>query len=535
MEQPKIHRASSKWRTVLKIATIIFLGGVIIIIATAYFLYPRADEIIKDRILSAFDAAYPAYSLRIGAVHYNFATNRIVCDSVALMKRDSSFLCSIASFKLRGISRKSLFRGDTRAENIFAGVIVDAKEIAIAVPSRQYEYRCARIILSVPDAKISVDSLDIHPAGSSPEDESSYRVTSFSLHGIDAKDILRNGRLDSVDFVNAIAEAKGITADFPRAQYEIHGADIRASIADSEIAADSVTVNSLSGDDRFFAASTYRRTLFTAAISGCTAHGTDIFGLLQKNRYHARSVQLAGAFLKVLINKEKPFQKHGPNPLMPNQALALVKAAIQVDTFAVTNARLVYQERFEYNAKPAELAFENVKVMAQGFSNDSDADAYIRAQGNFMKAGAGLMKMTMTIPPASRGLSLHYSGSLDKMDILSINAWLEIAEHKRIKSGNLDSASYDITVSNNRATGNVHAIYRDLSLAALDEKRKEGGFIDAITTFLMNVLKLRGTNVPDKSGAMKIGKVHYVKKPDDAFFQVVWYALRSGLGDVVGF
>jgi hypothetical protein len=41
--------------------------------------------------------------------------------------------------------------------------------------------------------------------------------------------------------------------------------------------------------------------------------------------------------------------------------------------------------------------------------------------------------------------------------------------------------------------------------------------------------------MPDKSGSMKIGKVKYTRKPDDTFLQLVWFSLRSGVGDVVGF
>jgi len=58
---------------------------------------------------------------------------------------------------------------------------------------------------------------------------------------------------------------------------------------------------------------------------------------------------------------------------------------------------------------------------------------------------------------------------------------------------------------------------------------------DVIASFLANNVKIRTSNMPDKSGAMKIGKVKYTRLRDDTFFRFVWVALRSGMEDAVGF
>ena len=56
-----------------------------------------------------------------------------------------------------------------------------------------------------------------------------------------------------------------------------------------------------------------------------------------------------------------------------------------------------------------------------------------------------------------------------------------------------------------------------------------------IASFVANNITIRTNNLPDKSGAIKIGKVAYARRRDDPFFGFVWFALRSGVGDVVGF
>ena len=41
--------------------------------------------------------------------------------------------------------------------------------------------------------------------------------------------------------------------------------------------------------------------------------------------------------------------------------------------------------------------------------------------------------------------------------------------------------------------------------------------------------------MPGKSGSMKIGIVKFTRKPDEPFIQFTWFALRSGIANVVGF
>jgi hypothetical protein len=122
------------------------------------------------------------------------------------------------------------------------------------------------------------------------------------------------------------------------------------------------------------------------------------------------------------------------------------------------------------------------------------------------------------------------------MNLLKLNAWLEPSDQTRLKSGVLQSATFEINVVSGRASGTVRALYRDLTLAVINKQTgSEGGFVDGIASIMANTFKIRGTNVPDESGSMKIGMVKYVRTRDDPFFGFTWFALRSGVGDVVGF
>lgn len=120
------------------------------------------------------------------------------------------------------------------------------------------------------------------------------------------------------------------------------------------------------------------------------------------------------------------------------------------------------------------------------------------------------------------------------MDLTRLGAFLDIAERIRIKSGSAQEASFDIEVTAGQARGWVRGIYKDLEIAVLDKDTDtEIGLDNRIASFLANLLKIRSSNAPDASGAMKEGEVNYTRKPDEEFQQFAWFALRTGVMDII--
>jgi hypothetical protein len=259
-------------------------------------------------------------------------------------------------------------------------------------------------------------------------------------------------------------------------------------------------------------------------------------GLIFGNNYRARSIIISDAFIVVLVNMDKPYNKKSPNPLMVNEALSSIKDTIQIDSLQIMNSRLNYHERYAVGAKAALITFDRMQAVVTDIVNHPDKPdtLVIHAQGNFMNTSA--MKLFMSIPLGMPQLSFRYNGSLNKMEVSSLNKFLEIAEHHRIKSGTLQSAAYNINVSSGRATGYVRTEYNDLVIAVLNKKTgSENGIVDRISSFIAKTFIIKGNNIRDKSGAMRLGSVKYTRKSDDTFIQFVWFALRSGVGNVVGF
>jgi hypothetical protein len=364
----------------------------------------------------------------------------------------------------------------------------------------------------------------------------SIHVGSFSVSGIGWMHLLRGGKLGPKDFVNSAVNAQDMELNFPRSQYELRCGQLRISVPDSEIVIEALKLNPSGDDEQFFARSEFRKTRIRLLAPHVRVMGLACLELLQGKSYRLRSIQIYDAFFDILVNKEKPCAIDSSSYLMPNEILSSIKGTLKVDSLNIMNGRLNYGERYEAGAKPALITFDSMQVLAEGIANHDDRDAalVIHAQGIFMQAG--MMKLVMSIPVVSPEFSFQYSGSLSGMDLSALNSFLETAEQIRIKSGVLQSATYEIHVASGRASGNLRALYTDLTFAVINkETRSEKGFFNVIASFIANNFKIRGTNVPDYTGSIKIGEVNYARTPDNPFIQFMWFALRSGVKDVVGF
>jgi len=220
---------------------------------------------------------------------------------------------------------------------------------------------------------------------------------------------------------------------------------------------------------------------------------------------------------------------------MVHEALASIRQPLQIDSVTITNGHLTYCERLAIGAGPAVLTFAAVSLSVENIANRGEpaSSILLRGQGDLMDAGT--LKLVMSIPITPPSFALHYSGSLSAMDLTRLDAFLDIAEHTRIKSGIAKEAAFDIDVTAGQARGRVRGIYRNLEIAILDKQTgTEKGLNNRVSSFLANVFKIRNSNAPDASGSMKEGEVNYTRKPEEEFLQFAWFALRAGILDVIG-
>jgi len=332
----------------------------------------------------------------------------------------------------------------------------------------------------------------------------------------------------------ASLDATKIDVEFPQARYGIRCARLRGAAPGSELIAEGSELRPLGGDEEFFAAHAFRTARFHVVVPECRVLGLAYGELLSGKSYRARSVQFSRPSLDALVNRDKMLEPSGKSPLMVNEALAAIRQPLQVDSLTITNGCLRYGERLVAGADPGVLTISAVNLSAEGIANRGPPSAAIVLQGQGELMNAGTLKVQMSIPITPLAFALHYSGSLGAMDLTRLDPFLDIAEHTRLKSGTMQQAAFEIEVTEGQARGHVVAIYGNLQIAMLDQRTgTEQGIDDRVTSFLANLLKIRSSNAPDGSDLMKEGVVNYTRKPGDEFQQFAWFALRTGVIDVI--
>jgi len=369
-----------------------------------------------------------------------------------------------------------------------------------------------------------------------PEPIFEYSVTPFSVSGINWFKILWQNSFSLNNLTNTEIDAHNIIFNFHKSQDELRIGMVHISMPDSEMVTDSIKYYSLIDDEQLFSKSEFRQTRYRFDIPQLKIVGLDYLSLLHGNIYKARSISIHDMFADVLVNMDKPYDTNSPNPEMPNEILSSMNEIVKIDNLEIINGRLKYCERYAIGATPGIVTVKKVNVSVSRITNNKTIPdtTVINAQGIFMDSA--IMKLHMALLLASKDFSLRYSGSLSSMDVTLLNTFIEPGEHQRIKSGVLESAAFNINVNSGHATGNLHVVYKDLSIAVLNKNTgSEKGVFNKIISFIGKTFVIRGSNIPDEKALMKIGEIKYTRNPDDYFFQFVWFALRSGVGDVIGF
>jgi hypothetical protein len=416
---------------------------------------------------------------------------------------------------------------------MFSGAILNGYgkgkiERAFAVAHPGCALRIGRLDYSISDDRMVAQSVTLHTTNMI------LKAGQVALTGVPWAR-LAWGRSALADVLaKASLDATNLDAEFPQAYYGLHCGRLRASVPGSELLAEGTELRTLVGDEAFFAAHKFRSTRFHFVVPECRASGVAYGELLAGKSYRARSIHVSQPSFDALVNRDKPVDPFVKSPLMVHEALAAIRQPVQIDSLSITNGRLTYRERLAAGTEPGVLTFGAVSLSIEGLANRAKPTPAIllQAQGDLMDAAT--LKVLMTIPIAPPDLSFHYSGSLSAMDLTRLNAFLEIAERTRIKSGSAQEATFDINVSAGQARGWVRAIYKDLEIAVLDKQTDtEKGLGNRVASFLANELKIRDSNAPDASGSMKEGKADYTRRPQDEFLQFAWFALRSGVLDVI--
>jgi hypothetical protein len=234
------------------------------------------------------------------------------------------------------------------------------------------------------------------------------------------------------------------------------------------------------------------------------------------------------------MNNDKPFKIDSTFNPMPNELFNRLHNSKQVDRITIDNGLIVYNQRFEIGGQKATITMNNLNI--QAIQKEDSIYKYVNSSisANFKINNTTPIIISMQLPLSSKVFSLRYSGTCGSMTLSDLNTYLDNAETIKFKSGKLESAAFDIDITDGKATGNVRAVYTDLKIEPSNFKTSQSKTRRSVNTFLANTFAIHKNNLPDKKGVIKPGIIKFHRAHDTAFIEMIWLSLRSGLENITG-
>ena len=372
-------------------------------------------------------------------------------------------------------------------------------------------------------------------------DTTSKRV--FEAADLKADDLVhaRPGKIDSMR-IRSVAFSLG-AADtvmtiksfrtYPEpGEMGVYMGGFRRSRKDRNFSVDTVSMRPSQTDSQYLKKPELRRTRIRLSAAKLTGSRIDLEQLLAR-RVEGGTIAIGSFSLDVLADRRAPGPKDEPakaKTFWP-QKLADLDWRLQVDTLRVDNGSLRYAEWKPNWPDPAAIWFTGISATVAGLSNNpasaaKPSKAVLSVSGRFLDSAA--VSMRMEVPVADK-FQLNAQGKLEHMPAAALNSFVLISDGIRINRGRIDSATFNFTVKDKKAEGSLIAIYDSVSIDVVDKTKRSQNVGKKLLSFAAKTFFIRGSNLPDKEGKVKEGKIDYEYKLGESFWGGFWRAIRSGV------
>ncbi len=201
--------------------------AIVVLVAAVFHFSDDAllNRFLRPKLEQAFSAHLPGSSLHLGTLRYDFWSNRLGCDSVAITRTDGA-PASAGSISATGVHWGRLLVGKPNPAQIFSSAQLEVTDLSAVLPEAEYRVQCGHLRISVPDSEIVAQALTLQLVASdeaffasAPFRRVRYRlaVASCSLRGVGFAELL-NGqayRAQSVKLAGPVFESL-VNRDKPR-------------------------------------------------------------------------------------------------------------------------------------------------------------------------------------------------------------------------------------------------------------------------------------------------------------------------------
>ncbi|WP_276499855.1 hypothetical protein [Pontibacter litorisediminis] len=367
--------------------------------------------------------------------------------------------------------------------------------------------------------------------------EDNIRISQTLAHVALAIDQLRLVSLEATDPLDIFdaddigLRVQGYTFFTPDSLYALEVKEIRASMQNSTLSADSIRLRPLYSKEAYAMLFKYAHDRIDMAVPGMEMQGISLRALFNRQDIVAHRMLIRNPVVDIYRDNRLGIDPSRRPPTM-QRALREAGLYVRLDTILVEKNRLVNTVVAMNGVKPGNLLLENIRMELYNVTNDT---ALIR-RNNMVTVNASALFMGASILQARFQFQMDhpedrytYEGTLQPMDLTALNPLLENLMFIRVKSGRIDTASFSIASTSRFATGQVHFPYSNLKVELLNKHDPENpSFLLKVESRLVNSLIIK-TNNPSTWGKFREGEVEEVRDPQRSVSFHVSQAILDGV------
>ncbi|MER3373974.1 MAG: DUF748 domain-containing protein [Allomuricauda sp.] len=243
----------------------------------------------------------------------------------------------------------------------------------------------------------------------------------------------------------------------------------------------------------------------------------------EQPKFHIRHMALQGPNFQVYRDKLLPDDT--THKKLYNQALRDLDVALQVDTIAIQQGTITYEERVEPDVDPNGLRFTEISAQIANLHSKGAGKVAVNTQAKLM--GNAPFSLDWSFDPQSMSNDFIATGSLSDFDTKSINPFLKTNLRAEVK-GTVNQLYFTISGNEVKSTGDMKMNYDQFEFVVLKMDRLG---VNKLLTAVVNIFAKKNSDT-DPEG-YRYGYFEVERNTDKSFFNYLWINLKAGLLDTV--
>jgi hypothetical protein len=509
-------------KRILKITGIVVLILGVIVVAASLIFKSTLEEKVKAKLLTA--------GFHVKTVSISFLKRSVELDSLRYVTPDTTIKnphhLFIQKVKVRGVHLYSLLK---KKEIIINHVVIDHgslrynKNFKIKKDSSANSSDTENKITGIRVKYLSVTTLDAAIMNDT------LAESSVTINGFEANEIRLSFKQDTTYSIGSIEahlenlkqSKKGGLHSFSIARIDYHSSDER-------LEADSFRIIPKYNKPDFARIAKIQKTRLDILVPKLIFEGIKQGRFFTDSTLEITRISIPKPVVHAYRDKRYPFVRDWIMPL-PIEGIRRLPFKLRVDSILISKADIAYEEFSEKGLETTgTITFNRLDASFANLSTElkqPDRKSFCTLVADCKVMNDGLLHATFKFPLNSR-VNYQAYGSLQKMNLTSLNPALGNLSRIEIKKGTLNDLRFNFSYNDDVSKGEVLINYSDLNLTAL-KKEKVHEVNKILSAAINTIVRSDKDKTVDKS--KRIGEIDIEREKKRFVFQFWWKSLLDGL------